>query len=283
MSKYTENIVTALVDKLGSARLNRTRIGDDVTLVDATLYDAYEAQRRLEGVFKDTYGKTAGLKVGCTTQVQQKYLGIPHPCYGRIYEKRVFPSHASVPFDQFLHVGVECEIAVELSSEIGPPTGGGKHSRESVMPAIKRAIAAIEIVDDRYVDFQKMNPPPAVWAADDFFQTAVVVGSAPASDTGGDQWKQIDLAEVEGRMWINDTEVGSGKGKDIINGHPLEALVWLANARTVEGTEGEPRPIPAGSIVMLGSVVQTKWVKANDTVRVDIGPLGTASVTFTAP
>jgi 2-keto-4-pentenoate hydratase len=76
-------------------------------------------------------------------------------------------------------------------------------------------------------------------------------------------------------MHINDIEVGSGYGRDIINGHPLEALVWLANAEADRG-----RDLPADWIVMLGSVVQTKWVTKGDLVSVEIEGLGATSVRF---
>ena len=85
-------------------------------------------------------------------------------------------------------------------------------------------------------------------------------------------------------MHINGVEVGSGYGRDIINGHPLEALVWLANklAELRQPSDDESRPLlPAGHIVMLGSVVQTKWVEAGDVVTVSVDGLGSATARFT--
>ena len=58
-------------------------------------------------------------------------------------------------------------------------------------------------------------------------------------------------------------------------GHPLEALTWLANHAAASA-----RPLQAGDVVLTGSVVETKWVEAGDTVRVAIAGLGEASVTF---
>ena len=77
-------------------------------------------------------------------------------------------------------------------------------------------------------------------------------------------------------MRINGIEVGSGHGRDIINGHPLEALVWLAKAEAARG-----RDLPADWFVMLGSVVQTEWVERGDVVDVEIEGLGKASARFT--
>ena len=84
-----------------------------------------------------------------------------------------------------------------------------------------------------------------------------------------------DLAAMVGSMCINGTVVGTGHGRDVINGHPLEALVWLANAEAARG-----RDIPVDWIVMLGSVVQTKWVARGDVVQVHIDGLGSACARF---
>jgi 2-keto-4-pentenoate hydratase len=55
----------------------------------------------------------------------------------------------------------------------------------------------------------------------------------------------------------------------------LEALAWLANAEASRG-----RDIPADWLVMLGSVVQTKWVASGDVVDIEIEGLGTARAQF---
>ena len=108
------------------------------------------------------------------------------------------------------------------------------------------------------------------WVADDFFGAGIVLGKAAT------QWRELDLAQVQGLMHINGSEVGTGYGRDIINGHPLEALLWLANAEAARG-----RDLPAHWIVTLGSVVQTKWVNRGDVVDVEIEGLGKASARFT--
>jgi 2-oxo-3-hexenedioate decarboxylase/2-keto-4-pentenoate hydratase len=127
-------------------------------------------------------------------------------------------------------------------------------------------MAAIEMVDDRYEDYRSLDTPTLV--ADDFFNAACVLG-APA-----EAWRELDLGAVRGRMTINGAEVGAGQGGDIL-GHPLEALAWLASALATRG-----RHLEAGTFVLLGSVVQTRWVDAGDLVEVEIEGLGRASARF---
>jgi len=143
-------------------------------------------------------------------------------------------------------------------------------------------MAAIEIVDDRYACFEEREPGPYVWVADDFFGAGIVVADAGAEAGLGLQG--LDLSAVKGEMRINGEVVGSGYGRDIINGHPLEALVWLANKiEELRGSsEDQALPLlPAGHVVMLGSVVQTKWVEAGDVVTVSVDGLGSATARFT--
>ena len=62
-------------------------------------------------------------------------------------------------------------------------------------------IAAVgEIVEDRYADFRAFDTPTLI--ADDFFNAGCVLG-APV--TG---WRELDLADLRGRMTINGVEVG---------------------------------------------------------------------------
>ena len=213
------------------------------------------------------YGHVVGTKIGCTTKVMQDYLGVPHPVAGGIFDTTVRHGAGEFDFDSFLHVGVECEIAARLGSVI--PAAGAPHSVESISEAVAALFPAIEIVDDRYVDFVAREPDWRTWLADDFFGAGAVLGE-PITE-----WPGLDLAAVHGSMRINGIEVGSGQGRDIINGHPLEALVWLANAEADRG-----RDLPADWIVMLGSIVQTKWVAKGDVVAVKIEGLGPASACF---
>ncbi len=230
--------------------------------------DAMAIQDRLHDLLTEFgHGNVVGTKIGCTTPVMQSYLGMTHPCAGGIFESTVYHQNGEVSHDQFLHVGVECEIAARIGKTI-PPRERPYH-RSDLNEHVEAVFAAIEIVDDRYVDFANREPDWKTWVADDFFGAGLVLGT-PVTD-----WQSLDLAATQGEMRINDTKVGQGLGRDIIDGHPLEALAWLANAESSRGRE-----IAAGWLVTLGSVVQTQWVNPGDLVTVNLDGLGLASVRF---
>eukprot|EP00035_Acanthoeca_spectabilis_P026303 m.462126 g.462126 ORF g.462126 m.462126 type:complete len:291 (+) comp22527_c0_seq1:58-930(+) len=260
-----------IVSVLRAARGSEgARIGD-CGEADMSETDAYHVQQHLHMALSPSLGPVVGTKVGCTTGVMQNYLGMSAPCFGGIYESTAHKGHVKLTHRDYHKVGVECEIAVILKSTIHPRNDGSLHTKDSVADSVGRAMAAIEIVDDRYVDFENRTPDWPIWVADDFFGAGCVL----AEDGAQTDWRDLDLSKVTGRMQINGKEVGSGVGADIIEGHPLEALVWLANKRSARGEE-----IPAGHIVMLGSVVQTKWLQPGDLVECDVTGLGCVSAVF---
>lgn len=216
-----------------------------------------------EALHQQLEAPVAGFKIGCTTAVMQKFLNIDQPCGGRILEPDVHPSPASLPYASFHRVGVECEIAVRLGQDLPPREM--PYDWQSVADAVATCMAAIEIVDDRYVDYSKLDAPTLI--ADDFFGAGCVLGAAHS------RWE--DLSEIAGTMFLNGEPVGSGTGAHVM-GHPFEALAWLANTLANRG-----RGLSANDIVLTGSIVETHWVNAGDQIKVSIGGLGEAEIVFT--
>jgi 2-oxo-3-hexenedioate decarboxylase/2-keto-4-pentenoate hydratase len=137
----------------------------------------------------------------------------------------------------------------------------------SVADAVGAVTPAIEIVDDRWVDYKAIDTPSLI--ADDFFGAGCVFGDDAAS------WRELNLSDVTGSMTINGEHVGTGSGAAILD-HPLSALAWLANLMAQRG-----RSLRAGEFVLLGSLVETKWVERGDLVEIDLGSLGGATARFT--
>lgn len=210
------------------------------------------------------FGPLAGYKIGCTTPVMQRFLGIDHPCAGGLFEKTLRRGRGVFAHADFNRVGVECEIAVRLARDL--PAAGAPYGRDGVAAAVGELLAAIEVVDARYRDYRAFDV--ATLIADDFFNAAAVLGEPVAG------WQGLDLPALGGRMAIDGQEVAAGRGADIL-GHPLEALAWLANALAARG-----RTLSAGTLVLLGSVVETVWPEAGQTVAIEIDGLGSAEAVF---
>ena len=251
---------------LAAARLGRRRLAglpEDCRPKDEAA--AYRVQDALhDRLGAAGHGALAGHKIGCTTAVMQQFLGIANPCAGGVFAPTVQHRAGSFAHAGFLHVGVECEIAVRLARAL--PAAGAPYDAAGAAAAVGAGMAAIEVVDDRYEDYRALDTPTLI--ADDFFNAGCVLGDPVES------WRELDLAALQGRMMINGSAVGQGRGGDIL-GHPLAALAWLANALAARG-----RALDAGEFVLLGSVVQTRWVERGDLVEIEIEGLGRASGAF---
>ena len=251
---------------LGAGRLERRRLGAlPPELRPSNEGEAYMLQDVLhERLIEAGRGAVAGHKIVCTTPIMQEFLGIDNPCAGGVFGSTAHVAAGAFRFDDLLHPGVECEMAVRLGADL--PPSGRPFDRESVAPAVDAVIAAIEVVDDRWVDYKAIGTPTLI--ADDFFGAGCVLGQVDAG------WRALDLADVAGFMTINGETVGTGKSADIM-GHPFNALAWLANLMA-----GRGKTLRAGEFVLLGSIVETRWVSKGDAVKIELEGLGTATARF---
>jgi 2-oxo-3-hexenedioate decarboxylase/2-keto-4-pentenoate hydratase len=264
--RMTPAATARAADLLCAARLERRRLDrlpEECRPADERA--AYAVQDALHAALTAAgHGALAGHKIGCTTAVMQRFLGITNPCAGGVFAPTLRHGAGEFRHADFRHVGVECEIAVRLARDL--PAAGAPYDRAAAGAAVGACMAAIEVVDDRYEDYRTLDTPTLI--ADDFFNAACVLGVPIAA------WRTLDLAGLRGRMTINGAAVGTGRGGDIL-GHPLEALAWLANALAARD-----RGLEAGAFVLLGSVVETRWVARGDRVEVEIEGLGAARARF---
>lgn len=222
---------------------------------------AYAVQAALHERLEPTFGRRVGYKIACTTPVMQQYLGIHSPCSAGVFAGGVHRSGIVLRSEDYRRIGVECEIAVRLGRDL--PGDRKPFTAERVRAAVEAFMPAIEIVDDRYEDWRTTDTPTLI--ADDFFAAGCVLGD-PVTDPG-------DPAGLVGTTTINGVEVGRGEGRDVM-GHPLNALAWLATSLAERG-----QPLRAGEIVLLGSLVETKWLVRGDRVAIDITGLGRVEMT----
>ncbi len=218
-----------------------------------SLDEAYAIQDALRPLLDSRgLGPQVGWKIGCTTPVMQSYLNIDHPCAGTLYRATAYRGRASLKADDFFQLGLECEIAVRLSTDLGGRDGG--HGQQSVAAAVGGVMTSVEIVDHRFRDFSIVATPSLV--ADDFFSVGCVLGAArPLEDLG-------DLAALSGGFGIDGAPPAETGSATAILGHPLSALAWLADHVAARGGRLE-----AGAVISLGSVVKTIYPAAGTRVE----------------
>ena len=227
-----------------------------------TLADAYAIQDALIARMETDDGPIAGWKVALTSPVMQQMCGVDHPCEGAVLRERVQRSPAVCDTSKLGRLGVEAEIALVIGQDM--PSDGEPYTSESAASCVSAAHAAIELVDDRNADYATITAAKLI--ANNSLNAGIILGPAVHD------WRGLDLAALKGAMLIDGKTVAEGTGADIL-GHPLNALVWLANSLTARG-----RMLRAGDIVMCGSFVRTQFPAAGQTVTCRVTGLGDAAV-----
>ena len=244
-----------------SRRQTYAALPEDIS--PATIDEAYDMQEAFQALLAPQRGAIVGYKIALTTPVMQKMVGFDAPCAGAVFESGVHHSPASVQSTDFVRLGAECEVAVRLSA--GLPASGAPYDRAGVSSAVGALMPAFELVDDRGADYSNLYFLGV--AADNAWNAGVVLGPELAD------WQSLDLEGAGGAMTINGEPAGEGYGRDVL-GHPLDALAWLANTLAGRGKE-----LQAGMLVMTGSIVSTKFLKAGDVAEFTFEGLGDIRLT----
>ncbi|MCB5174273.1 2-keto-4-pentenoate hydratase [Microvirga lenta] len=229
------------------------------------LDDAYEIQASLVRRLRErNNADIAGYKIGLTSPRMQTMCGIPHPIGGSVLRNRVHASGGKAVLSDFVHLGVECEIAVRIGRDLSdghlPSTVG------EMAEAIAGIAPALELVEDRQADYKSLDMLTLV--ADNSWNAGVVLGEFRES------WP--DLEAVEGVVERNGEVLDRGHGRDVM-GHPFVPLLWLCRHLAKRGNT-----LRAGDIVMTGSMTPTYFPSSDESIRFSLGSLGAVEYRFKA-
>ena len=236
-------------------------------LLPESISEAYEVQGAYQASLSKEFGEVAGYKIAYTTTALQQSSGISEPVAGVILVNNVRHSPTVLNSADFLQPGIECEVGVRLGRDL--PASGAPYDRDGVSDAVEAVTTTFEVVDNRRTQGQDTQTQLLTTIASNILNAGIVLGE-PVAD-----WRGIHLAGCRGYMEINGELVGEGMGSDVM-GHPLEPLAWLANNLASRGQE-----LKAGMVVITGSIVSPKWLKAGDSALIEIEGLGKAELSVT--
>lgn len=222
----------------------------------ASLGDAYRAQERFVHSKAKDCGEPIGWKIALSNPVMQRLVGLDAPVAGRLLAGQVVDGPARVQAGAYGHLLIEFEIAVELGSDL--PAPGGHCSREQARAAVAAVRPAFELADDRHADYARLGDQAFQMVADNAWNEGAVLGARR------DDWADLDLERITGRVFCDDTPAGSGQGRDLM-GHPLDALAWLAGSAGARGLM-----MRRGDVAILGSLVTSKFPKAGERWRFEL-------------
>ena len=249
--------IAALLDEAQSARVG---IDPPDALAALGLTDAYAVQDALV-TRRESGGDTrSGWKLGITSPVKQRVMGIEHALFGRTFRGGERAGGAIVRMSDHIAPRTEPELAIWLARDLDPAM-----DRAALAAAVGWIAPALEITDSRY----RSGTRTAVQlVADNTSSSAYVVGAriavaeAPAYDA------------LATELVRNGVVVNAGSTADVLD-HPLNALAALAVHLAARGQRAR-----AGEIVLSGAITDAIPVAAGDVIEARIAGLGVARVTF---
>jgi 2-keto-4-pentenoate hydratase len=198
-----------------------------------------------------------GWKVGFGSPAAAARLGIDRPLVGFLLAGNLLPDGAEVAVADWAAPVLEPEIAVHLASDVPPGASG-----DAVRQAIGGLSAAIELVD--------LDPPPAdvrEILAGNIFHRHVLLGPVRPGWTAP--------ADLSATVRLDGAEIAATDDVTALTGETVEVVRLTAELLELCGER-----LRAGDVVITGSVVTPVPAAGGRTVAVDLGTLGTLSVSL---
>jgi len=230
---------------------------------DISINDAYHISRHILRLREENGERVIGKKIGVTSKSVQDMLNVHQPDFGFLTNKMQFTNGADISISEtgLIQPRAEGEVAFMLKSDLQGPGV----SRQDVLDATDWVAPCFEIVDSR-IDNWKIKIQDTI--ADNASCGVFVIGEKHTNP------EFLDLAAVRMQLYRDDEPAGTGLGS-AVQGHPAEAVAWLAN------TLGElDIPLLKGEIILSGSLAPLVPAAAGNNFTMEIEALGGCSVQF---
>ncbi|MGW2341391.1 2-keto-4-pentenoate hydratase [Streptomyces sp. NPDC001661] len=253
----------AAADQLWRAERDRTPVDPlTSTYPDIDVVDAYEIQlgnirRRLEepGV------SVRGHKVGLSSEVMQRMMGVDEPDYGHLLSDMVLSEDTPVEAGRYCSPRIEVEIGYVL----GDSLPGEDCTEKDVLAATEYVVASLELIDSRIADW-RIGLADTI--ADNASSAGVVLGATRRAPD------ELDLADIGAVLFRGGEEIARGRTSAVL-GDPTVAVAWLARKVAAFGVRLE-----AGHVILPGSCTAAVDARPGDDFRAEFDGLGEVSVRF---
>ena len=202
------------------------------------------SRAKLNAQLAQRMGKVVGYKAGLTNPAVQKRFNYDKPVWGKLYEKMILGNGAEVEAAFGARPLYEADLLVRVKSD----AINRAKTPEDVLAAIDQVIPFIELPDLVVQAPPRLNGP-AVSAINVGARLGVAGRPITVPVYRGDRYAFLNgLRDMTVTLTdASGASLGGGKGSDILD-HPLNAVVWLAQALAQEGLSLKP-----GELVSLGS------------------------------
>ncbi len=251
------------VDRLASI-LTRARVdGVETEAITASgeldVDEAYVIQRAVVEKQLAAGDRVIGAKLGLTSRAKQEQMGVEEPIFGVLTSSMRVDSGSAFELDTLIHPRCEPEIVFVIGEDLG----GSDVTGPDVLDATKSVHGGIEVIDSRYRAFSFTLPDVI---ADNTSAARFVVGEE------GSAPRDFDLT-VMGCTFLHNLHVsGTATGAALL-GDPAECVALLV--RHLAATD---RSLPAGSVVLAGSLTSAVPAARGDIFTARYGGLGDVEV-----
>lgn len=197
-----------------------------------------------------------------TSPATRRTFALREPMFSAIPSKDFHEKAARLTLPSAM-IGAQCELAFTIGRTF--PFGGEAIDRDSAADAVVACQPTIGLLGRRT---RPVGDSGLVAIADFAFHVATICGaSARHIDP-----LECDAIDVTARI---DGNVVAKARADSIDGHPLEAVMWLARQLSQSHTT-----LNAGDIVTTGSCTPVLQILPGQALTVEFSGLGTVSCTF---
>jgi 2-keto-4-pentenoate hydratase len=215
---------------------------------------AYALQTEVVRLREQRGEKVIGYKIGCTSKVIQRQLGVDQPIFGRLFATECFRSGARLSYASYANLAVEGELAVRLAKDLSGPN----LSQEECPDAIAAVFPVIEL--HHYVLHEARSAGPELIASNGMHAGFVLAEESPRP-VPSDLVHSICIR-------INGVRVGAVEGSGTF-ASASESLRWLAGRLARIGLG-----LGEGQIILTGSPMPLFPVSVGSKIVVEASLLG---------
>jgi 2-keto-4-pentenoate hydratase len=248
-----------LAAALERSRVERRALAPPALLATLTLDEAYTVQDELADLRALAGLHRCGWKLGNTSAVKQRVMGLPHPVFGRIFAEGAIQNGTTIAMGAFIAPRFEPEIAFGLCASL--PANG---DRGAIVAAIDWIAPALEVTDSRFTPGQRTANE---LIADCTSAAGFVLGER--APFGG---RALDAIATQ--LIRNDETIAGGSTRDVL-GDPLVALELLAAHLARRGL-----PTAAGDVILSGAITDAFTAAPGDRVEGRLAGIGSVRVSF---
>ncbi|MFD9666412.1 2-keto-4-pentenoate hydratase [Rhodococcus sp. NPDC059968] len=233
-----------------------TTVFPGIDVVDAYEIALINIRSRLEA------GETVyGHKVGLSSEVMQKMMGVDEPDYGHLLSSMVYAEGTPIDTAQFCYPRIEVEIGYVL----GETLPGEGCTEADVLAATEYIVPSIELIDSRIANW-KIGLADTI--ADNASSAGVILGAGRVEPAN------VDIGGISAVLFQGDEEIARGEASAVL-GNPTKAVAWLARKVASFGVRLE-----AGHVILPGSCTRAIDARPGDVFRADFSDIGSISVEF---